>query len=1107
MMPNFQKKNIPQLTKLMKRNHLLLFLCLLAISPLVQAQINARLLQQPDVSETHITFVYAGDVWTVPKTGGTATRLSSPAGVESFPKFSPDGKQIAYSANYHGNVDVYVVPTIGGLPARLTQHSFGDRVIDWHPDGESILFASSRESGRQRFSQFYLINKKGGMADKLPVPYGEFGAFSPDGKQFAYTDKSRVFRTWKRYRGGTAPDVVLFDLDDLGSETIIDSDANDEIPMWIGNKIYFLSDRGENERANIWSFDTSGKALKQLTDFADYDVHFPSGGPSDIVFEAGGKLYLLNLSSEQTTEVPVEVITDQITLQPTLKDASKNLSNAWISPDGKRVVVEARGELFSVPAENGYVQNLTQTSGIAERYPAWSPDGKYIAHWSDKSGEYELMLKDVATGSEEKVTNYGPGYRYQLYWSPDSKKLGFVDKAMKIKIYEIDNQRTTDVDQGLSMYEGALRGFSVNWSADSKWMAYSRDLPNNNLAVFLYDTKNYTKHQVSNGYYSCMQPAFDPEGKYLYVLTNRNFNPVYGDFDNSWTYPNATQLAAISLRKDVASPLAPKNDSVEIEEEKDDTKEEGKDKKKDKKKDKDENGDEKVDEVKPVEIDLDGFENRMVILPEPAGNYTNVQAVAGKVVYQKFPNTGSEENDGSIKYFDLEERESKTILSGANDYMISADGKKMLVRKGGTFAVIDVAADQKMEEVLNTADMKMTVDPMAEWKQIFRDAWRLERDFFYDEDMHGVNWDEMYRRYGAMIEEAATRDDVNFILGELIGELNASHTYKGGGDRENGENLDVGYLGVDYELSDGKYRIKKILKGASWDIEAKSPLDMPAVEAKEGDYLLAVNGIPVDATKEPYFGFQGLGGKTVQLTLNSQPILEGSRKVIVETMKNEVRLRHLAWIEANRKMVEDATDGKVGYIYVRSTGFDGQNELVRQFMAQWDKEGLIVDERFNSGGQIPDRFIELLNRKPLAYWAVRDGQDWQWPPVAHFGPKVMLINGWSGSGGDAFPDYFRKAGLGPLIGTRTWGGLIGISGAPQLIDGGTVTVPTFRMYDPDGKWFLEGHGVDPDIEVKENPTTLASGGDAQLQKAIEVILDEMQKNGYTKPDHPPVEER
>ncbi|MCK5467923.1 MAG: PDZ domain-containing protein, partial [Cyclobacteriaceae bacterium] len=465
------------------------------------------------------------------------------------------------------------------------------------------------------------------------------------------------------------------------------------------------------------------------------------------------------------------------------------------------------------------------------------------------------------------------------------------------------------------------------------------------------------------------------------------------------------------------------------------------------------------------------------------------------------------EKSSSVKYFDLEEREIKTIIEDVNGYLISADGNKMLVVKERSFAIIDVKADQKMDKKLRTGEMKMTVNPKAEWKQIFRDAWRLERDFFYDEGMHGVNWEEMYDRYGKLIDDAATRWDVNYILGELIGELNSSHTYKGGGDQENGKNVNVGYLGVDFGLSEGKYKIKKILKGASWDIEAKSPLDMPGVEAQEGDYLLAVNGIPMDASKEPYFAFQGLGGKTVELTLNTQPIVEGSRKVIVKTMDNESRLRHLAWIEANRKKVDDATNGKVGYIYVRSTGRDGQNELVRQFMAQWDKEGLIVDERFNSGGQIPDRFIELLNRKPLAYWAVRDGKDWQWPPVAHFGPKVMLINGWSGSGGDAFPDFFRKAGLGPLIGTRTWGGLIGLSGAPSLIDGGRVTIPTFRMYDPDGNWFREGHGVDPDIEVKEDPTALAKGSDTQLEKAIEVVLEAMKNNGYKRPDHPPVEER
>lgn len=1079
------------------------------------AQINARLYQQPDVSATQITFVYAGDVWTVPKSGGTAMRLSSALGLESFPKFSPDGRNIAFSANYDGNTDVYVIPNTGGIPDRLTQHSSGDLVIDWHPDGNKVLFTSGRESGRQRFSQFYIIEKTGGMAEKLPIPYGEFGTFSPDGKQFAYTQKSRAFRTWKRYRGGMAPNIVLFNLDDYASELIIDSDANDELPMWSGNKIYFLSDRGDEKRTNIWSYEISSKSIKQLTKFKEFDVHFPSIGPNEIVFEAEGKLYLLNLENDNYQEVKVNVVTDQMALQPKMVDASKFITNAWISPDGKRAVVEARGDLFSVPAEHGYVKNLTQTSGVAERYPAWSPDGKLMAFWSDKSGEYELHLLDIESNNEEQLTTYGAGYRYQLYWSPDSKKLGFVDKAMKIKIYEIDYKRTIDVDQGLSMYHGRLANFSVSWSSDSKWMAYNRGLSNRNEAIFLYNLENHVRHQVTSGYYSAMNPTFDPEDKYLFLMTNRSFNPNYSDLDNSFIYSNATQIAAISLRKDVPSPLAPKNDEVEIKEEKenngDEESEEQKKntKKTNKNKDKDEgeHSEEDDEDKKPLEIDWDGFESRMVILPEKAGNYNNVQAVKGKVVYQKHPNTGSDDKGSAVKYFDLEEREIKSIIADVDGYLISSGGEKMLVIKDKSLAIIEIKEEQKMDKKLRTAEMKMTVDPTEEWKQIFRDAWRLERDYFYDEGMHGVNWQEMYDRYGKLIDDAATRWDVNYIIGELIAELNASHTYRGGGDLESAKKIDVGYLGVDFEIGEGKYKIKKILKGASWDIEAKSPLDMPGVEAQEGDYLLAVNGVPIEADKEPYFAFQDLAGKTVELTLNSQPIVEGSRNIIIETMKSESRLRHLAWIEANRKTVENATDGKVGYIYVRSTGRDGQNELVRQFVAQWDKEGLIIDERFNSGGQIPDRFVELLNRKQLAYFAVRDGADWQWPPIAHFGPKVMLINGWSGSGGDAFPDYFRKAGLGPLIGTRTWGGLIGISGAPQLIDGGGVTVPTFRMYDPDGQWFREGHGVDPDIEVKEDPTSLAKGTDIQLEKAIEVVVQAMKKNGYKKPDHPPVEER
>jgi tricorn protease len=497
----------------------------------------------------------------------------------------------------------------------------------------------------------------------------------------------------------------------------------------------------------------------------------------------------------------------------------------------------------------------------------------------------------------------------------------------------------------------------------------------------------------------------------------------------------------------------------------------------------------------------------MILLPPEAGNYKDLQAVSGKVIYHQAPNAGSENNKSPIKYYDLKEREEKTILEDADGFKISADGKKMLVIHNRKLAVIDVAASQKMDKPLRTGEMEMVLDPKEEYRQIFLDAWRFERDFFYDPNLHGVDWPLMKERYGKMIEDAVTRWDVNFVLGELIGELNASHTYRGGGDTEDTPSRNVGYLGVNWSIENGYFRIREIVQPATWEIEARSPLDKPGINVAAGDYVLAVNGIPLDIRKEPYAAFQGLGGKTVELTINSDPGMEGSKSVLVELMNGETRLRHLAWIEKNRSRVEEATNGEAGYIYVRSTGIDGQNELVRQFAPQFNKKALIIDERFNSGGQIPDRFIELLNRKPLAYWAVRDGKDWQWPPVAHFGPKVMLINGWSGSGGVAFPDYFRKANLGPLVGSRTWGGLIGISGSPQLVDGGGVTVPTFRMYDPDGQWFREGHGVEPDIKVAEDAAALSKGRDVQLERAIEEVKQLMVSDPYVKPDHPPYETR
>ncbi len=1075
----------------------------------LSAQIDAGLFRYPDVSKTQIVFSYANDLWLVSKEGGNAFKISSPPGVETFPKFSPDGTTLAFTGNYDGNRDVYTLPVMGGVPLRLTEHGYQDRVVDWTPDGKTVLFASIRESGKARFNQFYTIPSLGGAASKLPLAYAEFGSYSPDGKQMAVTFRTQAGRNWKRYRGGWKASIYIFNFTTLSSEDISANEtAGDEFPMWSGNDIYFLSDRGTELRMNLWRYNLGTKAFEQLTHFTDYDVHFPSLGPDDIVFEAGGKLYLFSLGDQKTKEVKVNVVTDEAALKPKLVSTDKYIQHSFISHDGNRVLVEARGEIFSVPAENGYVKNLTQSSGVAERYPAWSPDGKSIAFWSDRSGEYELYISNGDDlNNAKKLTSYGPGFRYGLFWSPDSKKILFIDKAMRIRIYDINTGTTTEADKALRYTEGSLENFSCSWSSDSRWVTFSRDLGNYHSAVFLYDDRNKILRQITDGYYDCSNPVFDPEGKYIYLLTNQSFNPSYSDIDNSFIYANAGQVAAISLKANTASILYPKNDTVALKSEKKDTANTKNEKAKDKKGAKKPDAEENEKDVKPVEIDVEGMEMRLVILPIPAGHYAGLNAVKGKIIYQKSPNTGTSETQGILKYYDIDKREEKTILANVDDFQVSADLQKLLVHRDNSWAIVKPEENQKFEKPLHIAEMKMMVDPVAEWQQIFIDAWRIERDFFYDSTMHGVDWNLVKQRYLKMLKGAMTREEVDFIIGEMIGELSASHTYHGGGDLENESHTSVGYLGVNWEADGTYYKIKRIIRGAPWDAEVRSSLDQSGVAIKEGDYILAVNGVPLTTAHEPFAVFQDLANKPVELTYNSIASWNGAKKAIVQTMDDEYRLRNLAWIESNRKQVEDATHGDVGYIYVPSTGIDGQNDLIRQFNAQWDKKALIIDERFNDGGQIPDRFIEMLNRTPLAFWAIRDGVTWPWPPFANFGPKVMLINGWSGSGGDAFPDYFRKKGLGPLIGARTWGGLIGISGAPGLIDGAGITVPTFRMMNPDGTWFKEGHGVDPDIEVREDLGLMAKGIDPQLDRAIQEIKDEVQKKGFNVPNHPAYEKR
>jgi len=1068
----------------------LIFLILLAAATPAWAQIDARMFRQPAVSADRIAFVYAGDIWLVPKSGGTATRLSSPLGEETFPRFSPDGTKLAFSADYDGNTDVYVVPVAGGTPLRLTHHPMPDRVIGWHPDGKRVLFASARESGRQRYNQFFLVGLDGGLPERLPVPYGEFATFSPDGTRLVYMPMSQDFRNWKRYRGGWAPDLWLFDLKTFASRNITNNPANDAQPMWRGNTIYFISDRGASQRNNIWAQDLATGTARQITQHADFDITFPSMGPDSIVYQAGGRLYLLNLTTEKSSEVPIRVVTDASTLRAHIAKADKLVMASSVSPTGRRAAFEARGDIVTLPAERGAFINVTRTSGVADRYPQWSPDGQTIAYWSDRSGEYELTLRSAeGSGTERKVTTLGPGFRYAPQWSPDSKKLAFIDHAMRIRIYDDGNGKVTDVDKSPDWLDhGALESFRFKWSPDSRWLAYARPAATSNNAIFLFDTKAGKLQQATSGYLNDTQPVFDPEGKYLFYASDRAFDPVYGTFDNTWTYANPTRLVAVPLRKDVKSPLVARNDAENPAVDTD--------------KPVEKKADDKPVEKPPapanVDIDLEGFESRSVVLPQKSGNYSHLQAVKGKVLYRRRPRAGSRDEKSPIQFFDLDAREEKTILEDADAFEVTFDGKKMLVESKEKFAIIDVKEKQTFEKPIALADIEVPVDPRAEWRQLFMDTYRFERDYFYDPNMHGVNWNAMKERYLTLLDEAVTRWDVNWVIGEFLGELNASHTYHGGGDEEQGPKQSVGMLGVDWELANGAYRVKHIVRGGPWDTEVHSPLDEPGTNVKEGEYVLAVNGVPLDTKTDPWSGFQGLGKKTVVLTVSSTPSKANARQVVVTCLDDEVELRFRAWVEERRQIVDKATNGRVGYIYVQSTGTNAQNELMRQFMAQWKKDGLIIDERWNSGGQIPDRFIELLHRPIVAYWAVRDGPSQQWPPIAHRGPQVMLINGWSGSGGDAFPYYFRQAGLGPLIGTRTWGGLIGISGSPPLIDGGGVTVPTFRMYDPKGEWFAEGHGVDPDIVVEDDPTLLAKNTDPQLQRAIQ----EVQKRVAAQPPAP-----
>lgn len=1180
---------------------------------------SAKMLQQPDVSATDIVFVYANDLWLVSREGGVARPLASPPGRESFPKFSPDGKHIAFIGNYDGNRDVYVIPVEGGPAQRLTYHPASEIVTDWTPDGKVIYYAPG-QAGLQRQEQIFTISPAGGQPQRLPVPYGTTGTISPDGNWLAYTPSTHDFRTWKRYRGGWAQDIWLFNLRDNTSKKITDWEGTDTIPMWQPGKgeiLYYLSDDGPSHRLNIWSYNTRSGTREQVTDFKEFDIKWPSIGPGangrgEIVFQNGEDLYLLELPGGKSRKVEVIIPGDRPRLRDQSVDAAKFIQQATPSPGGKRVAFEARGDIWTAPAVEGVTVNLTRTSGIAERDPIWSPDGKWIAYLSDQTGEYEIFLID-AEGKHpaRQLTTDGGAYRYLRQWSPDSRHIVFGDKTGTFYLHTLGGKDHDGSQPGTTRMItkelwGNLSPFS--WSHDSAWIAFSLGHENTQSAIWLYEVATGALTQVTSEMFDSSWPAFDRKGDWLYFTSNRHFEPTYSDIDSTWVYRNSERLYAVPLRKDVKNPLAVRNDQDEAKKDGDKEK-----KKEGDRKDKpawagtwkgtakegdgepfditlkfeasedgaitgttsavgeefavrnaswdketgtltfdavggdatyhvkaniegdtlkatwtapgDRSGTieaRRESEKKPLKIDLEGFEHRALQLPVRPGSFSSLcVSDSDKLVYRRAAEASDDDEGpggprGDIKIFDFlddkaPKKEEKTVIAGIQSFQMTADGKRLLVRKGSDYAVIDAAADQKMEKKVPLNAMTVMVSPREEWQQVFTDFWRIFRDFFYEPGLHQVDWKAQKEAYGRLLKDCASRDDVTYVMAEMISELNVGHAYYRPGDQETGPSMNVGLLGADYDLvvQDGitAYRISRILEGGPWDIDARGPLSQPGVDVKAGDFILAVNRTPIDVSKDIYSAFLGTADKPTAITVSDRPIIDDkAREVIVKPIGNEGGLRLRAWIEANRRYIDEKSGGRIGYIYVINTGVPGQSDLVRQFYGQRHKAALIIDDRWNGGGQIPTRFIELLNRPRTNYWARRDGKDWAWPRDSHQGPKCMLINGLSASGGDMFPALFRQNGLGKLIGTRTWGGLVGISGNPQLIDGTMANVPTFGYYERDGTWGIEGHGVDPDIEVLDDPAKMIAPpgivADPQLDTAVAHLLGELQTRAYQPPAKP-----
>ena len=1063
----------------------LLFLVSIPLMGLGQTA-SSLLMRSPTLSRTQIVFSYAGDLWIVGRDGGDASRLTTGVGNEASPMFSPDGQWVAFTGEYDGNVDVFVVPASGGVPKRLTYHPGADQLAGWTPDGKSVLFVSQRNSYSGRFARLFTMPVDGGFPTEVPLPMGYEGSFSPDSSRIAYVPLPRGFQAWKRYRGGMTTPIWIANLADSSIERIPRENSNDFNPIWIGDRVYFLSDR--NGPITLFAYDVKSKKATAVIPNNGLDIKSASAGPDAIVYEQFGSLNLYDLKSARTRKINVQINADVLTVRAKYEKVAPRILNASISPTGARAIFEARGEILTVPAEKGDVRNMTGTSGVAERDPSWSPDGKWIAYFSDESGEYALHLRDQTGRGEVKKIDLGtpPSFYYSPTWSPDSKKIAYRDK--RLILWYVDIAKGTPVKIDNAKRGG---GFSPSWSPDSRWIAYIKPIQSWYRVAFAYSLEEAKSYQVTDGLSDVANVAFDRNGKYLYFTASTDIGPAVFGFDmTSYPHRPTRSVYVCVLRKDLPSPLAPESDEEKM-------------------------TDEKPAEKKPepskeppkVTIDFDRIGQRILALAIPARNYIGIEAGKANTLYiaelnEPGPTPGPPA--ATLHKYDLEKRKLDKVLDGINGFELSANGEKMLYRQGQNWFIAATAQPPKPGEgKIKTEEMEVYIDPKAEWQQMYREAWRIERDFFYDPSHHGLDLRATEKRYEPYLASLGHRADLNYLFQEMLGELSVGHLYVQGGDVPNPNRVAGGLLGADYKIENGRYRFAKIYDGENWNPQLRAPLTQPGVNVQEGEYLLTVGGRNLTASDNIYSFFESTAGKQIVIRVGPNPDGTGAREVTVVPVPNEIGLRNLAWIEANRRKVNEASGGKLAYVYLPDTAQGGYTSFNRYYFSQLDRDGAVVDERFNSGGQAADYIIDYLRKPLMSYWAVRDGDDYRTPFGTMPGPKVMLVNEYSGSGGDLMPWMFRRAGVGKLIGKRTWGGLVGIGGYPVLVDGGSVTAPHFAFYTPEGQWEIENHGVAPDIEIEFDPAAWRKGRDPQLERAVEILLEDLKRNPHTQPKRPP----